>query len=50
MELAASQMIKLYTQTQTLLGNICYALTPEARLLDALNGITDKGLVKKENF
>jgi hypothetical protein len=50
MELAASQLIKLYMQTQVLIGNIYYAPTPEARLLDALNGLTDRGPVKKGRF
>ena len=47
MELLASQSIKLYMQTQVLIGNISYAPSPEARLLDALNGITDRGPVKR---
>ena len=50
MELMASQIIKLYMQTQVVMGNISYAPTPEARLIDALNGITDKGPVKKGRF
>ena len=50
MEMVASQLIKLYMQTQTLIGNISYAPTPEARLLDALNGITDRGPVKRGRF
>lgn len=50
MELLASQTVKLYTQTQMLIGNISYAPTAEARLLDALNGISDRGPVKKGKF
>jgi hypothetical protein len=50
MEKAASQIIKLYMQTQVLIGNMYYAATPEARLLDALNGLTDKGPVRKGRF
>ena len=50
MELAASQLIKLYMQTQVLIGSIYYAPTPEARLLDALNGLVDRGPVKKGRF
>jgi hypothetical protein len=50
MELAASQLIKLYMQTQIITGDIYYAPTPEARLLDALNGINDQGPVKHGNF
>jgi hypothetical protein len=50
MELAASQLIKLYMQTQVLIGNIYYAPTPEARLLDALNGLSDTGPVKRGKF
>ena len=50
MELAATQLIKLYMQTQVLIGNIYYAPTPEARLLDALNGLVDRGPVKKGRF
>jgi hypothetical protein len=50
MELLASQSIKLYMQTQVLIGNISYAPSPEARLLDALNGITDRGPVKRGRF
>lgn len=50
MELTASQLIKLYMQTQVLIGNISYAPTPEARLLDALNGISDMGPVKRGKF
>jgi hypothetical protein len=50
MELTASQLIKLYMQTQTVIGNIYYAPTPEARLLDALNGLADRGPVKKGKF
>ena len=50
MELVASQIIKLYMQTQTVIGSISYAPTPEARLIDALNGVTDRGPVKKGRF
>lgn len=50
MELAASQLIKLYMQTQILIGYIYYAPTPEARLLDALNGLSDMGPVKRGRF
>ncbi len=50
MELTASQLIKLYMQTQIITGDIYYAPTPEARLLDALNGIADLGPVKRGNF
>ena len=50
MELVASQIIKLYMQTQILIGSISYAPTPEARLIDALNGVTDRGPVKKGRF
>ena len=50
MELAASQLIKLYMQTQVLVGNIYYAPTPEARLLDALNGLSDVGPIKRGKF
>lgn len=50
MELTASQLIKLYMQTQIITGDIYYAPTPEARLLDALNGISDLGPVKRGNF
>jgi hypothetical protein len=50
MELAACQLIKLYMQTQVLTGNIYYAPTPEARLLDALNGLSDVGPVKRGRF
>ena len=50
MELAASQLIKIYTQSQFLVGHIYYAPTPEARLLDALNGVADRGPVKKGKF
>jgi hypothetical protein len=50
MELAASQLIKLYMETQILIGNIYYAPTPEARLLDALNGLSDTGPVKRGKF
>ena len=50
MELTASQLIKLYMQTQVVIGNMYYAPTPEARLLDALNGLADRGPVKKGKF
>jgi hypothetical protein len=50
MELTASQLIKLYMQTQVLVGYIYYAPTPEARLLDALNGLSDMGPVKRGRF
>jgi hypothetical protein len=50
MELAPSQLIKLYMPTQVLIGNIYYAPTPEARLLDALNGLTDRGPIKRGRF
>jgi hypothetical protein len=50
MELTATQLIKLFMQTQVLTGNISYAPTPEARLLDALNGISDMGPVKRGKF
>ena len=50
MERATSQLIKLYMQTQVLIGNMYYAATPEARLLDALNGLSDKGPVRKGRF
>jgi len=50
MELVASQIIKLYMQTQVVIGSISYAPTPEARLIDALNGVTDRGPVKKGRF
>ena len=50
MELAASQLVKLYMQTQITMGYIYYAPTPEARLLDALNGISDIGPVKRGRF
>ena len=50
MELVASQIIKLYMQTQVVIGNISYAPTPEARLIDALNGVTDRSPVKKGRF
>jgi len=48
MDMAASQLIKLYMPTQVLIGSIFYAPTPEARLLDALNGAADRGSMKKE--
>jgi hypothetical protein len=50
MELKASQLIKLYMHTQSVIGYIYYAPTPEARLLDALNGTSDLGPVKQGNF
>jgi hypothetical protein len=50
MELTASQLIKLYMQSQVLIGSIYYAPTPEARLLDALNGLADTGPVKHGRF
>ena len=50
MELTASQLIKLYMQSQIIVGNIYYAPTPEARLLDALNGLADRGPVKRGRF
>lgn len=50
MEIAASQLIKLYMQRQALVGYIYYAPTPEARLLDALNGLSDMGPIKRGNF
>ena len=50
MELVASQIIKLYMQTHVVIGSISYAPTPEARLIDALNGVTDRGPVKKGRF
>jgi len=50
MELVASQLIKLYMQKQVVIGNISYAPTPEAQLIDAFNGITDRGPVKKGRF
>jgi hypothetical protein len=50
MDMAASQLIKLYMPTQVLIGSIYYAPTPEARLLDALNGVSDRGPVKKGRF
>ena len=50
MDLAASQLIKLYMETQILIGNIYYAPTPEARLLDALNGLADMGPIKRGKF
>jgi hypothetical protein len=48
--MTASQLIKLYMQTEMLIGNIYYAPTPEARLLDALNGLSDIGPVKRGRF
>jgi len=50
MENAASQLIKLYMDEQVLTGSIYYAPTPEARLLDALNGLSDMGPVKRGKF
>jgi hypothetical protein len=50
MDMAASQLIKLYMPTQVLIGSIFYAPTPEARLLDALNGVADRGPMKKGRF
>jgi hypothetical protein len=50
MELFASQLIKLYMQIQIAIGYIYYAPTPEARLLDALNGLSDIGPVRRGNF
>ena len=50
MDLVATQIIKLYMQTQVAIGSISYAPTPEARLIDALNGVTDRGPVKKGRF
>jgi hypothetical protein len=50
MELIATQLIKLYMQEQVLMGYIYYAPTPEARLLDALNGVSDIGPVKRGRF
>lgn len=37
-------------QIQIAIGYIYYAPTPEARLLDALNGLSDIGPVKRGNF
>jgi len=50
MENSASQLIKLYMEKQVLTGNIYYAPTPEARLLDALNGLSDMGPIKRGKF
>lgn len=50
MEFSASQLIKLYLQKEFLIGNIYYAPTPEARLLDALNGIVDRNPIKMGRF
>ena len=50
MESSASQLIKLYMEKQVLTGCIYYAPTPEARLLDALNGLADMGPVKRGKF
>jgi len=49
-QLAASQLIKLYMETQLLMGSIYYPPTPEARLLDALNGISDMGPARPGRF
>jgi hypothetical protein len=50
MELMASQLIKLYMQEHILIGSIHYAPTPEARLLDALNELSDIGPVTRGRF
>jgi len=50
MDMAASRLIKLYMPTQVLIGSIFYTPTPEARLLDALNGLADRGSMKKGRF
>jgi hypothetical protein len=50
MELMASQLIKLYMQEHILIGSIHYAPTPEARLLDALNELSDIGPVIRGRF
>jgi hypothetical protein len=50
MDLVASQLIKIYMQSQVVTGNIYYAPNPEARLLDALNGLSDRGPVRKGRF
>jgi hypothetical protein len=50
MELAGSQKIKLYMQTQVITGNIHYTPTPEGRLSDALNGISQMGPVIPGRF
>lgn len=50
MELTATQLIKLYMHAHSLVGNIHYLPTPEARLLDALNGQSGDDLIKKERF
>jgi hypothetical protein len=50
MDMAVSQLIKLYMPTEILIGSIFYAPTPEARLLDALNGVSDRGPIKKGRF
>ena len=50
MKLAGSQLIKLYMHTPVLIGNIHYTSTPEARLSDALNGISDTGPVRRGKF
>jgi len=50
MELMASQLIKLYMQEHILIGSIHYAPTPEARLLDALNGLADIEPMKRGRF
>ena len=48
--MASTQLIKLYMQREILIGNIYLASTPEARILDTLNGLADKDPVKKEIF
>lgn len=50
MELTASQLIKLYMQEQIIIGFLSYAPTPEARLLDALNGGPDLSPMKRGKF
>jgi hypothetical protein len=50
MELAGSQLIKLYMHTPVLIGNIHYTSTPEARLSDVLNGVSDTGPVRRGKF
>jgi len=50
MDMAVSQLIKLYMPTEILIGSIFYAPTPEARLLDALNGVSDRDPIKKGRF
>ena len=49
-ELKASQLVKLYLHAKIIVGNLYYAPTPEARLLDALNGIADMNPVKQGKF